>query len=84
MDFSWTEEQLKLYNETLAFAKKNLDKPLDNSEETFRKKWKECADYGIQGIFCPEDYGPIGGSGLGIQENFRRQGGFCMHSSEVT
>ena len=60
MDFSWTEEQARLYNETLAFAKKNLGEPLDNSEETFRQKWKECADYGIQGIFCPEQYGGAG------------------------
>jgi alkylation response protein AidB-like acyl-CoA dehydrogenase len=60
MDFSWTEEQLKLRNAVIAFAKRELNADLidrDRQGELGRENWKKCAQMGILGLAVPEEYG---------------------------
>jgi alkylation response protein AidB-like acyl-CoA dehydrogenase len=60
MDFSWTEEQLKLRNAVIAFAKRELNADLidrDRQGELARENWKKCAQMGILGLAVPEEYG---------------------------
>ncbi len=63
MDFRWNEEQLKLKESIVAFARNELgvataDRnvkgglPLD--------LWKKCGDFGIQGLPMPEEFGGSG------------------------
>src|ERR1700712_963897 len=60
MDFGWSDDQLKLRDGVLRFAREELD---ENSVArvqagTFsRDLWRKCADFGIQGLPIPEEYG---------------------------
>lgn len=60
MDFSWTEEQNKLRNSVIEFAKGNLN---DNIPEKERNNifpledWKKCADFGVLGWPFSKKYG---------------------------
>jgi alkylation response protein AidB-like acyl-CoA dehydrogenase len=60
MDFTWTDEQLKLREEIIRFARKELDLPikeLDSKEEFNLEGWRRCSDYGILGFPIPQKYG---------------------------
>lgn len=60
MDFSWTDEQLAYRQAVVEFARKNLNDEIleDDRERNFpRDKWLKCADFGIQGLPFPEEYG---------------------------
>ncbi len=65
MDFSLTTEQIELRESVVRFAQRELtDDTLmrrDVSSEFSRSLWRRCADFGIQGLPVPEQYG---GSGL--------------------
>lgn len=65
MDFSWSEDQLKLRESVVGFAQKQLKDDLierdSNSEFPFNL-WKKCADFGILGLPFPEEYGGKGES----------------------
>jgi len=66
MDFSWSEEQLKLKESVVEFAKNELNGRLherDHESVFSRENWKKCADFGLLGSFMPEEYG---GSNLDI------------------
>ena len=52
MNFSWTPEQLKLKQEAIEFAQKELNENISERErnnEFPRADWKKCAEFGIQG-----------------------------------
>jgi alkylation response protein AidB-like acyl-CoA dehydrogenase len=60
MDFNWTEEQLNFKDSVISFAKKELNTDVIGRDKLgiFSKElWKKCADYGIQGLPFPEEYG---------------------------
>ena len=60
MDFSLTEEQLRLRDEVIAFAKREFRDPLvaDDHSSTFNfEGWQKIAEAGILGAAYPEQYG---------------------------
>jgi alkylation response protein AidB-like acyl-CoA dehydrogenase len=60
MDFSWTKEQLALRQSVISFAKRELNHDLiekDRNSEFPREAWKRCAEFGIQGMPIPKEYG---------------------------
>ena len=60
MDFSWTKEQQALRQSVISFAKRELNHNLieqDRNSEFPREAWKRCADFGIQGMPIPKEYG---------------------------
>ncbi len=66
MDFSLSQEQRELKKAVTEFAQRELNQDLvarDRNEEFSHEAWKKCADFGIQGLPIPQEYG---GSGLDI------------------
>ncbi len=60
MDFAWTEEQEALRRSVVQYAQRELAS--DVIEEDLRLEfswdgWRKCAEFGIQGLPAPEDYG---------------------------
>ena len=67
MDFSWTPEQLALRDEIIRFAQAELNNDVaarDAQGSFSRNIWRKCADFGVQGLCMPEEYG---GRGLDLQ-----------------
>lgn len=64
MDFFSTEEQLALKKqEVIKFAQQELNGGLverDRQGEFSRENWRKCAQFGIQGLPIPEEYGGTG------------------------
>ncbi len=83
MDFSWSEEQLAFKKRVIKFAQDELNNDLlepGGDDGFFRENWQKCADFGIQGLAVPEEYGGINqdimtamlameGLGYGFPEN---------------
>jgi L-prolyl-PCP dehydrogenase len=60
MDFSWTEEQMKLREAITKFAQKELNNDLlerDKKSEFNLDGWKKCGEFGIHGLPIPSKYG---------------------------
>ena len=60
MDFSWTEDQQAFRKEVIRFAKQELNDDLierDHEEKFWAEGWKKCAQFGIQGLPIPAEYG---------------------------
>jgi alkylation response protein AidB-like acyl-CoA dehydrogenase len=60
VEFGWTEEQLAYKKAVIDFARKELNEGIieRDREGTFsRENWQKCADFGIQGLPFPEEYG---------------------------
>lgn len=60
MDLSWTKEQLDNKDKVIQFAKEQLNDSISEREQncTFSKKdWLKCADFGIQSLAAPMEYG---------------------------
>src|SRR5208283_5838963 len=60
LDFAWTEEQAAFRKEVIRFAQQELNDDLirrDEEEEFSRSHWKKCAEFGIQGLPVPQEYG---------------------------
>jgi alkylation response protein AidB-like acyl-CoA dehydrogenase len=67
MDFSWSDDQLKLRETIVEFAQKQLKDDLikrDSESEFPKDQWQKCADFGILGLPFPEEYGGKGESVL--------------------
>ncbi|MBI3810671.1 MAG: acyl-CoA dehydrogenase family protein [Nitrospirae bacterium] len=63
MDFSFTQEQRQLKRSLVDFAKGALNDDLakrDQAREFSRDLWKRCADFGIQGLPIPAEWGGRG------------------------
>jgi len=83
MDFSWTEEQQTFHDAVIEFAQRELNKELverDRLGEFSRENWLKCAEFGIQGLSIPAEYGGteanilttmfvMEGLGYGCQDN---------------
>ena len=66
MDYGFTEEQLEIKKETIKFAQNELNDDMiarDKAAEFSHNSWMKCAEFGIQGMPFPEQYG---GSGADI------------------
>jgi len=62
MDFSWTEEQLAYKSAVIDFARKELNEGVlerDAEGVLSRENWVKCAEFGIQGLPVPEEYGGL-------------------------
>ncbi len=60
MDFAWTEEQEALRRSVVQFAQNELASDVieeDRCQEFSWEGWKKCAEFGIQGLPAPEEYG---------------------------
>ena len=60
MDLSWTPDQLKLKQDVIDFAKKSLNNNIaerDRDLHFSRQDWNKCAEFGIQGLASPLEYG---------------------------
>jgi hypothetical protein len=60
VDFSWAPEQITLRDATIAFARSALRDDLvarDRDALFSRDHWNRCAEFGIQGLPIPEQYG---------------------------
>jgi L-prolyl-PCP dehydrogenase len=63
MDFSLTEDQAIFKESTIKFASKALNagvRDRENKGEFDRNGWEKCAEFGIQGLPMPEEYGGLG------------------------
>jgi hypothetical protein len=63
MDFSWDEEQLAYKEAVIEFATKELNEYLIENDRASRfpqEAWQKCANFGIQGLPFPEEYGGAG------------------------
>jgi len=69
MDFAWTEDQLALKSAVLRFAEQALDYDVterDKKAEFSRDGWTRCAEFGIQGLPAPAEFGGGGSDALSI------------------
>ncbi|HXF95028.1 MAG TPA: acyl-CoA dehydrogenase family protein [Gemmatimonadales bacterium] len=60
MDFAWTPEQLEFRRAVVTFARRVLQDDVvrrDKAGEFSRELWTRCAEFGIQGLPFPEEYG---------------------------
>lgn len=63
MDFAFTDEQQRLWNETLEFARTELNSDLvaRDADQSFDPAlWSRCAEAGILGSYVPDEYGGRG------------------------
>lgn len=63
MDFGWSETQDRYRREVIAFAQGELNDDVagrDAGAQHSPEAWKKCADFGIQGLPVPEEYGGRG------------------------
>jgi len=67
LDFAWTEEQAAFRKEVIRFARTELNDDIerrDREEEFPFDYWKKCAEFGIQGLPVPPEYGGGGADTL--------------------
>lgn len=60
MDFSWSEEQVAFKKAVITFAREQLNHEMierDRGGRFSHELWRECANFGIQGLPFPEQYG---------------------------
>lgn len=60
MDFSWSDEQRTLKEQATAFAQQALNvdwAQRDKQDISLRELWQQCAEFGIQGLYIPTEYG---------------------------
>lgn len=60
MDFGWTQEQLALRASVVEFAEKALSEAVPERDPAAvfpRALWRRCAEFGIQGLTVPADFG---------------------------
>jgi alkylation response protein AidB-like acyl-CoA dehydrogenase len=62
MEFAWDEQQQQLREEVVRFASKELnDNLIDHDRDSVfnHEGWRKCAQFGIQGLPVPEEYGGL-------------------------
>jgi alkylation response protein AidB-like acyl-CoA dehydrogenase len=60
VDFEWTEDQVAFRDSVLEFARRSLSEDINKREregEFSRELWQRCADFGIQGLPLPSEFG---------------------------
>jgi alkylation response protein AidB-like acyl-CoA dehydrogenase len=59
MDFEWTEEQQTWRATVIRFAQRELNEAVVEDDFSW-ENWRRCADFGLQGLPMPEEYGGAG------------------------
>jgi alkylation response protein AidB-like acyl-CoA dehydrogenase len=62
LDFSLTEDQIQFKEHAIKFAKQELNdgvKEREKNSEFNDAGWKKCAEFGLQGMSMPEQYGGL-------------------------
>lgn len=75
MDFGWSDEQRRLYEECLAFAR-----TVERTRGFSRQSWSRCGDFGLLGLSVPES---LGGAGLGALASAHVLEAFGRGSSDL-
>ena len=60
MNFDWSQKEKQLKQDAISFAQRNLNKDFEEREQRSvfsRECWKKCADFGIQGMAVPVEFG---------------------------
>jgi len=63
MNFAFTEDQIQFKELAVKFAQRELNDGAKEREKDGKfnaEGWKKCADFGIQGLSMPEQYGGLG------------------------
>ncbi|MGH9187504.1 MAG: acyl-CoA dehydrogenase family protein, partial [Acidimicrobiales bacterium] len=69
MDFDWTDEHRALRESVIRFSQRELTEDIrarDQSGTFPDTAWKKCADFGLQGLPVPEEYGGGGADTLSV------------------
>lgn len=82
MDFKLTREQRQLRDETIAFARENLNKP-ENYEKFSEELWDKVAEFGLLGIVIDEEYGGLSESYTTAAAVFEALGYACCDSGFI-
>lgn len=86
LDFTWTEEQEALRRSVTQFAQKELASDVieeDHRQEFSWDAWRKCADFGIQGLPAPEEYGGGGADILTTVCAFEALGYGCRNNGLI-
>jgi alkylation response protein AidB-like acyl-CoA dehydrogenase len=86
MDFSWSKDQSELREAAEAFAREQLNVELirrDREGIFNRDGWNRCAEFGIQGLCVPSDYGGSGFDALTAVGVLERLGYGCRDNGLV-
>lgn len=60
MNFSWPQEYIDYKEKVVQFAQEELNEDIierDHQGTFLRSLWQKCADFGIQGLAAPKDFG---------------------------
>ena len=69
MGFEWTPEQRMYRDEFAGFARSVLTADVMQADATAtfsRDMWRKCADFGVQSLPVPSEYGGLGADALAI------------------
>ena len=69
MDFDWTDEQAAYRNSVVEFARRHLNDGVMTGDAAMTfpaEAWKRCAEFGLQGLPVPVEYGGQGADPLTI------------------
>jgi alkylation response protein AidB-like acyl-CoA dehydrogenase len=86
MDFEWTPDQRRLRDEVVRFARENLNDDVirrDAEHEFSPDAWKKCAEFGIQGLPVPSDYGGGDADALTIMLVMEALGYACLDNGLI-
>ncbi len=67
MDFQLSDDQRRLHLAAIEFAKNELNVDMikrDHEGTFFHEGWRKCADFGVQGLPIPEEFGGSGADSL--------------------
>lgn len=83
MEFSWSSEQRELRDAIIAFGRESLKDDLierDRAKIFSRELWNRCAEFGIQGLPFPAEYGGSGQDTLTTVFAMETLGSVCADS----
>jgi alkylation response protein AidB-like acyl-CoA dehydrogenase len=86
VDFEWTEEQQELRESVVRFARRELSNDVvarDEMHAFSHEAWKKCAEFGIQGLPIPEEYGGSGADVLSLIVALEALGYGCVDNGLI-
>jgi len=86
MDFSWSKEQLELFDAIERFAAAELNRNLISNDRDCvfnHDGWMKCADTGIHGLAVPAEYGGLGRDPLTTVGALERLGYACRDNGLI-
>ncbi|MEX2112179.1 MAG: acyl-CoA dehydrogenase family protein [Pirellulales bacterium] len=86
MDFAWKPEQKALFETVDRFARQSLGENMierDREGVFDQQGWKQCGEFGIQGLPVPEQYGGLGTDAVTTVGALERLGYACRDNGLV-